>query len=160
MILPRSQFIDNAHINNPCTRVQFAAEACPPKSTLGKVEAKTPLFDQPFKGKLVFRSNGGDRELPDIVADFRGPNGIRVIQVGFIDSVRSRVRTRFLSVPDVPLTRVVFNFFGGKRGLIENSKNLCATKPRVTIRLKGHNGRSQVTKPRIGLPCGKNKRKR
>lgn len=160
VILPRSQFIDNAHINNPCTRVQFAAEACPPKSTLGKVEAKTPLFDQPFKGKLVFRSNGGDRELPDIVADFRGPNGIRVIQVGFIDSVRSRVRTRFLSVPDVPLTRVVFNFFGGKRGLIENSKNLCATKPRVTIRLKGHNGRSQVTKPRIGLPCGKNKRKR
>ena len=49
-----------------------------------------------------------------------------MIQVGFIDSVNGRVRTRFLSVPDVPLTKAVFNFYGGKRGLIENSKNLCA----------------------------------
>ena len=158
VILPGSQFIDNSHINNPCTRVQFAAEACPPKSTLGTVEAKSPLLDQPLKGNLVFRSNGGERELPDIVADLRGQNGIRVIQVGFIDSVRGRVRTRFLSVPDVPLTKAVFRFYGGKRGLIENSKNLCAVKPRVEIRLKAQSGRSSVTKPRIGLPCGKAKR--
>lgn len=151
--LPKSQFIDNSHINNPCTRVQFAAEACPPKSTLGTVEALSPLLDQPLKGNLVFRSNGGERELPDIVADLRGQNGIRVIQVGFIDSVNGRVRTRFLSVPDVPLTRAVFNFFGGKRGLIENSKNLCATRPRVEIRLKGQNGLESNTNPKIGLPC-------
>ncbi|HEY3491523.1 MAG TPA: hypothetical protein VGK43_01140, partial [Solirubrobacterales bacterium] len=155
VILPKSQFIDNSHINNPCTRVQFNAEACPPKSTLGTVEAKSPLLDQPRKGKLVFRSNGGERELPDIVADLRGQNGIRVIQVGFIDSVNGRVRTRFLSVPDVPLSRAVFNFFGGKRGLIENSKNLCATRPRVEIRLKAQSGRDSVTKPKIALPCGK-----
>jgi hypothetical protein len=158
VILPKSQFIDNSHINNPCTRVQFAAEACPPKSTLGKVEAKSPLLDRPLKGKLVFRSNGGERELPDIVADLRGQNGIRVIQVGFIDSVNGRVRTRFRSIPDVPLSRAVFNFFGGKRGLIENSKNLCATRPRVEIRLKGQNGRDSVTKPKIGLPCGGSKK--
>ncbi len=156
VILPPTQFIDNSHINNPCTRVQFNAEACPPKSTLGTVEAKSPLLDQPLKGNLVFRSNGGERELPDIVADLRGQNGIRVIQVGFIDSVNARVRTRFLSVPDVPLTRAVFKFFGGKRGLIENSKNLCAVKPRVEIRLKGQNGLDSVTKPKLGLPCGGN----
>ncbi|HEY5943514.1 MAG TPA: hypothetical protein VIT89_11735, partial [Solirubrobacterales bacterium] len=99
--------------------------------------------------------NGGERELPDIVADLRGQNGIRVIQVGFIDSVNARVRTRFLSVPDVPLAKAVFKFFGGKRGLIENSKNLCAVKPRVEIRLKGQNGLDSVTKPKLGLPCGK-----
>ncbi|MFL5874149.1 MAG: hypothetical protein ACJ75T_11860 [Solirubrobacterales bacterium] len=155
VILPKSQFIDNSHINNPCTRVQFAAEACPPLSTLGTVEAKSPLLDQPLKGNLVFRSNGGERELPDIVADLRGQNGIRVIQVGFIDSVNGRVRTRFLSVPDVPLTKAVFNFFGGKRGLIENSRNLCASKPRVKIRLEAQSGRLSATNPRIGLPCGK-----
>lgn len=155
VILPGSQFIDNSHINNPCTRVQFAAEACPPKSTLGTVEARSPLLDQPLRGRLVFRSNGGARELPDIVADLRGQNGIRVIQVGFIDSVRGRVRTRFLSVPDVPLSKAVFRFYGGKRGLIENSKNLCAVRPRVKTRLKAQSGRVRVTQPRIGLPCGK-----
>ncbi|HEX6206368.1 MAG TPA: hypothetical protein VFZ29_11245, partial [Solirubrobacterales bacterium] len=106
------------------------------------------------------RSNGGERELPDIVADLRGQNGIRVIQVGFIDSVNGRVRTRFLSVPDVPLTKAVFNFYGGKRGLIENSKNLCATKPRVKVRLKGQNGAESNTNPKIGLPCGKRQGKK
>nr|MDQ3726263.1 hypothetical protein [Actinomycetota bacterium] len=35
VILPPSQFIDQAHINNPCTRVQFNANACPAGSILG-----------------------------------------------------------------------------------------------------------------------------
>jgi len=159
VILPGSLFIDNSHINNPCTRVQFAAEACPPKSTLGTVEATSPLLDLPLRGNLVFRSNGGERELPDIVADLRGQNGIRVIQAGFIDSVKGRVRTRFLSIPDVPVSRAVFNFFGGKRGLLENSKNLCATKPRIDVRLKAQNGLLSETNPKVNLPSCKRKGK-
>lgn len=160
VILPASQFIDNSHISNPCTRVQFNAEACPPKSILGKVEARTPLLDEPLRGNVYFRSNGGDRELPDLVADLRGQ--FHIILVGFIDTVRakgvSRVRTRFLGVPDAPVTSFKMKLFGGDRGLIENSRNLCAAKPRVEIRLKAQNGRDSVTKPHIGLPCGKSKR--
>ena len=30
VLLPHSEFLDNAHIQGPCTRVQFAAEAVPP----------------------------------------------------------------------------------------------------------------------------------
>lgn len=160
VILPASQFIDNSHINNPCTRVQFNAEACPPKSILGKVVARTPLLDEPLRGNVYFRSNGGDRELPDLVADLRGQ--LRITLVGFIDTVRTkgiaRVRTRFLGLPDAPVTSFQMKLFGGDRGLIENSRNLCASKPRAEIRLKAQNGISRVTKPRIGLPCGKPKR--
>lgn len=156
VILPASQFIDNSHINNPCTRVQFAAEACPAKSILGTVVAKTPLLDEPLRGSVYFRSNGGDRELPDLVADLRGQ--LRIVLVGFIDSVRkkgvSRVRTRFLGLPDAPVTSFQMKLFGGDRGLIENSRNLCVTRPRVEIRLRGQNGASSATKPRLGLPCG------
>lgn len=156
VLLPPTQFIDNAHINNPCTRVQFAADACPAGSVLGTAVAKSPLLDEPLKGNVYFRSNGGERELPDIVADLRG--SLRIILVGYIDSVQkkngtSRVRTRFLGVPDAPVTRFQMNLFGGKRGLIENSRNLCTSKPRVEIRLKAQNGREQLTRPRIGLPC-------
>jgi hypothetical protein len=157
VVLPASQFIDNAHINNPCTRVQFAAEACPAGSILGTVVARTPLLDEPLRGKVYFRSNGGDRELPDIVADLRGP--LRITLVGFIDSVerkgRPRVRTRFLGVPDAPVTSFRMELFGGKRGLIENSRPLCRTKPRAEVRLKAQNGRAKVTNPRIELSCGK-----
>lgn len=157
VILPKSQFIDNAHISNPCTRVQFAAEACPTGSILGKVKAKSPLLDQPLKGKVYFRSNGGDRELPDLVADLRGQ--IHIILVGFIDSVNGRVRTRFLSVPDAPVTRFEMNLFAGKRSLIENSEDLCRTGRRAEIRLSGQNGRVQNTRPVIAAPCGKPKPK-
>lgn len=155
VILPGSEFIDNSHISNPCTRVQFNAEACPPLSTLGTVEARSPLLDQPLKGNLVFRSNGGERELPDIVADLRGENGLRVIQVGFIDSVNARVRTRFLSIPDVPLSRAVFNFFGGKRGLLENSRDLCRSRNRATVKFTGQNGRTDKARPLLKVKCGK-----
>jgi hypothetical protein len=47
------------------------------------------------------------------------------------------------------------NLFGGKRGLLENSENLCTTRPRAEIRLKAQNGRSKVTRPRLGVRCGK-----
>jgi hypothetical protein len=156
VLLPKSEFIDNAHISNPCTRVQFAVEACPPQSVLGSVEARSPLLDKPLRGKIYFRSNGGDRELPDLVADLRGQ--LRIVLVGFIDSVKGRVRTRFLDVPDAPVTSFKMKLFGGKRGLIENSRNLCTSKPRFELRLGAQNGRSSVTNPRIDLPCGKHSR--
>jgi hypothetical protein len=157
VLLPKSEFIDSTHINSPCTRVQFAAEACPPKSVLGTVVARTPLLSKPLRGKVYFRSNGGERELPDLVADLRGQ--LRVDLVGYIDSVRGRVRTRFLNVPDAPVTSFTLKLFGGSRGLIENSRNLCASEPRAEIRLQAQNGRSQVTNPLIGLPCGKHGKK-
>jgi hypothetical protein len=153
VILPGSEFIDNSHINNPCTRVQFAAEACPPKSILGKVRAVSPLLDQPLKGNVYFRSNGGDRELPDLVADLRGQ--IHVTVVGFIDSVNGRVRTRFLSVPDAPVTKFNMNLFGGDRGLLENSQNLCKQERHVEMRLKAQNGRTLDTNPAIRIKCRK-----
>jgi hypothetical protein len=153
VILPGSQFIDNAHISNPCTRVQFAAEACPSKSILGTVSAVTPLLGEPLKGKVYFRSNGGDRELPDIVADLRGP--LHVTLVGYIDSVNGRVRTRFLHVPDAPVTKFTMNLYGGNRGLIENSVDLCRSGRRAEIKLRAQNERIQDTTPRITAPCGK-----
>jgi hypothetical protein len=156
-MLPGSLFIDNSHINNPCTRVQFNAGACPKSSILGTIEARTPLLEEPFKGNLYFRSNGGERELPDIVADLRGTNGIRVIQVAFIDSVKGRVRTRFLSIPDVPLSRVALTFFAGKRSLLESSENLCKTSRRAKVRLVAQNGLVQKTTPVIEAKCGKKK---
>jgi hypothetical protein len=155
VILPSSEFIDQSHINNPCTRVQFNANECPPGSILGHVKAISPLLDQPLEGPVYFRSNGGERELPDIVADLGGQ--IHVILVGFVDSVHkkgsevSRVRTRFMNVPDAPVTSFKISFFGGKKGLIENHVSLCAKKRRVKLSFTAQNGRTQNTEPAIGI---------
>jgi hypothetical protein len=163
VLLPVSEFIDQDHINNPCTRVQFAAENCPALSVLGSATATTPLLDQPLSGPVYFRSNGSERELPDIVADLRGP--VHIVLVGFVDSVQvkgtelAHLRTRFQNVPDAPVTRFTMNLFGGKKkGLLENSRNLCQTNRRAELILTGQNGLVQHTKPRIATSCGTNRR--
>jgi hypothetical protein len=162
--LPTSQFIDNAHVNNPCTRVQFEADACPPKSILGTVTAYTPLLDQPLSGKVYFRSNGGERLLPDIVAALRGQ--ISIDLVGYVDAVQnrksktSRVRNSFVIVPDAPVSKFVLNLKGGKVGLLENSENLCSRKQRARINIDAQNGKAYDTNPVIATRCGKNKPRR
>jgi hypothetical protein len=159
VILPASEFIDNAHINNPCTRVQFNADACPKSSILGTAEAISPLLDQPLKGPVYFRSNGGDRELPDVVADLHGQ--FHIIVVGYVDSVHkkgsetSRVRTRFANVPDAPVTKFTVNLYGGKKGLIENHVDLCGAKHRAKLIFSAQNGLVENSSPVIDTPCGK-----
>jgi hypothetical protein len=149
--LPPGLQIDNAHINNPCTRVQFDAKACPRKSILGRARASSPLLDQPLKGPVYFRSNGGERELPDLVADLHGP--IHVILVGFIDSKHRRLRTTFASVPDAPVSRFQINLFGDKRGLLENNRNLCRSSARALEQFTGQNGKATAVKAEMKLPC-------
>lgn len=157
--LPPSLFIAQAHINNPCTRVQFNADRCPKGSILGTATATTPLLDEPLKGKVYFRSNGGDRTLPDVVADLRGP--FRIILVGFVDSVVkkgseiSRTRTTFANVPDAPVTKFTLSLFGGERGLLENSTNLCAAPQRALLQMQGQNGKSLNRNAKLATSCAK-----
>jgi hypothetical protein len=151
VFLPPSQQIENAHINNPCTRVQFAANACPAKSILGTAKAYSPLLDAPLEGNVYFRSNGGERELPDIVADLKGQ--FRIILVGFIDTKGKRIRTTFANVPDAPVSKFELNLFGGKRGLLVNNRNICKGKQRAKLNLTGHNGRISFTEPVLKTSC-------
>jgi hypothetical protein len=162
VILPSSEFIDQGHINNPCTRAQFNANACPKSSVLGRATAISPLLDKPLQGPVYFRSNGGERELPDIVADLHG--AIRVTLVGFVDAVLnegsevSRIRTTFANVPDAPVSKFTMSLFGGpKRGLLVNSRNLCQAKRRAEIDFEAQNGRLLGLNTPIATSCGRKK---
>jgi hypothetical protein len=149
--LPRSEFIDNAHIQNPCTRVQFAAQACPKASILGTAKATTPLLDEPLEGPVYFRSNGGERLLPDVVADLNGL--FHIVLVGKVDSKRGRIRTTFDQVPDAPVSKFTLTLRGGKKGLLVNSRDLCANQLEANVTLDAKNGRTQETTPVVGTSC-------
>jgi hypothetical protein len=160
VILPKTQFIDNAHIPSPCTRVQFNAGACPPSSIIGRAKAFTPLLSRSLAGPVYFRSNGGKRQLPDMVVDLGGQ--IHVTLVGFIDSVKvrgsesSRVRTRFVSIPDAPVSKFVLNLKGGRKGLIENSVDLCrATRLTAGVQMEAHNVAARIFEEPIRTNCPK-----
>ena len=161
--LPPTEFIDPDHLNNPCTRPQFNAGVCPATSLLGKARAYTPLLDEPLEGPVYFRANGGERDLPDVVADLNGQ--VHLILVGFVDSIHkkgseaSRLRTTFATVPDAPVSRFVLELKGGKKnGLLVNSANICKSANRAIVRMRGQNGKASNSKPRIATSCGKKRK--
>ncbi len=155
--LPHSAFISPLRVANPCTRPAFAEGKCPPASRLGYAKAWTPLLDEPLQGPVYFRSNGGVRDIPDIVADLNGQ--FHVILVGAVDSVgptnKARLRTTFAQVPDAPVSRFVLDLKGGKEGVIENSQNLCAGKRYVKVKLRGQNGQLREFQTLQQVKCPK-----
>jgi hypothetical protein len=155
--LPRSAFLDQAHIRTICTRVQFAAKACPPAAQYGYIKAFTPLLDEPLEGPVWLRSS--DHKLPDLVFDLHGLVDVEVSTR--IDSARGGIRASIESAPDAPLNKVVLRMQGGKKGLIINSRNLCGAISRANVEFEGQNGKESKLNPVMQADCGgKRKHKR
>jgi hypothetical protein len=155
--LPHSELLDNAHIKSPCTRVQFSANQCPPGSLLGFARADTPLLEKPLEGPVYLRTNGGERKLPDIVAELKGQIDINL--VGFVESVRGHLRTTFNTVPDAPVSRFTLNLDGGHKGLLINSINLCSATEQVNVQMTAQSEKTANQNPVLQTPCGKKHRR-
>ena len=152
--LPRSAFLDQAHIRTICTRVQFAADACPQGAIYGRVAAFTPLLDEPLRGPAYLRSS--NNKLPDLVFDLQGLVDVEVS--ARIDSIKGGIRATFAKVPDAPISKVVIDFDGAKKGLIVNSRDLCAGPSRATVTLDAQNGKRRKLRPAVRAAGCKGKR--
>jgi hypothetical protein len=136
--------------------VQFAAKACPDGSVVGRALVETPLLDQPLSGPVVLRSSS--HKLPDLVLDLRGQLNIEL--VGRIDTAgNGGLRTTFETVPDAPFTRAVVDLEGGKKGLLQNSGNLCKSRKKATIELVGQSDRRSDEEVKLTSSCGKKKKR-
>jgi hypothetical protein len=154
--LPRSEFLAQNHIGTICTRVQFAAHQCPPRSIYGYARAYSPILDYQLAGPVYLRSS--THKLPDLVADLNGQ--IEVAVVGRIDTDKhGGIRTTFHSVPDAPVSKFVLQMAGGKKGLLQNSTNLCNGPHRATAFFEAHNGMSVRLQPQVKAPCRQNRKK-
>jgi len=156
--LPRSAFLDQAHIRTVCTRVQWAAgggngEKCPRGSIYGKVWVKSPLFDYWLAGHAYLRSS--NHKLPDLVLGLGGPASqpVHIELAGKTDSVKGVLRNTVAAVPDAPFNKARIVLFGGKRGLVVNSRNLCAGKQRANVRMVGQNGKASQLHPLVRNSC-------
>jgi hypothetical protein len=149
--LPRSAFLDQAHIRTICTRVQFAADSCPPGAVYGHVRAFSPLLEEPLEGPVYLRSS--DHNLPDLVFDLHGLVDFEA--VGRIDSKRGGIRATFAQVPDAPISKVLLSMQGGRKGLIVNSTDLCRAPHRVSALFSAHNGKRRTLRPQLRASCPK-----
>ena len=151
VVLPSSEFIANAHFNTICTRVVFKqgnhpGEMCPAGSIYGYAKAVTPILSSPLEGPVFLRSS--EHQLPDVVASLH--NGeIDVVLDGKVDSVKGRLRTTFESTPDAPVSSVAISLLGGKKGLFENSTNLCANPHKAEANFTGQNGKESDLRPLV-----------
>jgi hypothetical protein len=154
--LPHSEFLEQSHIGTVCTRVQFAAKACPAGSIYGYVTATTPLLDKPLSGPVYLRSS--DNPLPDLVAALHGQVDFNVS--GRIDSVNGGIRTTFDTIPDAPVSTFTLAFKGGKKGLLVNSRDICGIPGRATAKFVGQNGKFAELRPQLrSVSCAKAKKR-
>jgi hypothetical protein len=158
LLLPRSEFVENANFRTICTRKDFAAHNCPAGSIYGHVSARTPLLEEALKGPVYLRSS--NHLLPDVVLTL---HGIVDVEVPIkIDSFKQRLRASVKSAPDVPVSKVVVQMQGGHKGLVVNSRNLCASANRAQLDLVAQSGkalrRNPLVQPR-GCNAGPHKAK-
>ncbi len=161
--LPKSEFVEQAHFKTICTRVQFKegngnGEKCPAGSIYGKAKAITPILGEPLEGPVILRSNGGERDLPDLVVALSNSQ-VDFNLVGFVDSVDGRLRNTFQAAPDAPVTSFDIELEGGQKGLFVNSRNLCAKKYRALAGFTGQNGKTYTSKPVLKVKCKKKGKK-
>jgi hypothetical protein len=146
---PRSAFLDQGHIRTICTRVQFAAKACPPGAIYGHARVFTPILDEPLEGPLYLRSS--NHNLPDVVLALHGL--VDIEGVARVDSKKGGIRVTFTDLPDAPLSKAVVTMQGGKKGLIVNSTDLCARKHHANVQLDAQNNVRKTIKPVVQASC-------
>jgi uncharacterized repeat protein (TIGR01451 family) len=154
--LPHSEFLDTTHIKTICTRVQFAASACPKGAIYGFARAITPLLDKPLEGPVYLRSSSNP--LPDLVADLNGQ--IHVVLAGRVDSIHGGTRNTFEAVPDAPVSKFTLSLPAGKKGLLVNSTDICQGTHQATADFTAHNGKTLRLKPELQAKCGAKHKKR
>jgi hypothetical protein len=163
--LPHSEFLDQSHIGTVCTRVQFAqgdgnGSACPPASVYGKAIAESPLVDYALVGPAILRSSS--HKLPDLVIALHGPPSqpVQADVVGRIDSVNGGIRTTFEGVPDIPVSKFVLSMKGGRKGLLQNSTDICEGTHKASAKFTGQNAKTAELAPELrNGKCGKAKKR-
>jgi hypothetical protein len=166
--LPKSEFLEQGHLKNVCTRKVFETganpgENCPANSIYGKARAVTPLLDQPLEGPVYLRTGYGTR-LPELAAALNGPQ-ISITLAGTIDSVHkkgtegSQIRNTFALVPDAPVEKFTLELKGGKKGLLVNSTDVCKGTHKALAAFTGQNGKLSEAEPALKAQCGKGKKK-
>jgi hypothetical protein len=150
--LPHALFLAQNHIRGICTRVEFNADRCPPDSVYGRAVAHTPLFDTPLRGDVYLRSSS--KKLPDLVASLHS-GAIHLILEGTIGPTkRGGIRVSFAELPDQPLDRFVMTLNGGRRGLLQNSANVCRFPAEATVKALGQSNLGAVFATTLRGQCG------
>jgi hypothetical protein len=107
-----------------CSRAQAREGRCPSASHVGVAVARTPLLPHPLRGPVSVVQPRGTGQ-PDLWATLAG-DGIRLSLRSTVARARGRsMVTRFVDLPDVPLSRFVLTLHGGAHGALAATARPC-----------------------------------
>jgi hypothetical protein len=146
LTFPRGQLLDLRHVRALCARDR-AAGACPPRSRVGYVRLWSSLVGPPLEGPVYLRASR--HRFPDLVADVRGSD-LHLDLRGGTGAPAGRLRIRFGSIPDIPISKAVLTLAGGRRGILVNSESLCRRR-RAAASFTAHSGKRFRLRPPLHL---------
>jgi len=92
--------------------------SCPASSTLGTVEARTPVLEAPLRGSIYFSSSqatsSGLQLLVYLVAGNDGAM-VKLPATISVDRASGQVTTRLRGLPQLPISELSLHFFAGQR---------------------------------------------
>lgn len=101
--------------------LESSSEAkCPNSSKLGTVELSTPVLSEPLVGSIysakLDASDPKQTTLPTYIVAGSGGLTLKLVSQLGIGSGDGRMTASFDHIPEVPISRLSFHFFGGERG--------------------------------------------
>jgi hypothetical protein len=150
--LPKAFEIDQRHLGNICSRSQLEAEHCAGRQPIGTATTHTPLLDAPLSGPAYAVSGFG--RLPHVVFILAGQ--VTIMPEAESSSVRhGHLKTTVPVVPDAPIGHFRLNLFGGKKGYVANTRDLCAAPAGVTVEYTAQNGKTRRQRVQTRTACSK-----
>ena len=157
LTLPKAFAIDQRHLGNICSRAQLASERCAGRQAIGTVMTQTPLLDAPLSGPAYAVSGFG--KLPHVVFILEGQ--VRVMPEVESSSVHNgHLKSVVPVIPDVPIGHFRLNLYGGGKGYLVNTRDLCGGRISAKVQYIAQNGKRLTQRPRIKTSCGGSKSKR
>jgi hypothetical protein len=147
--------LDVVNVRNACSPEQYGADRCPQQ--VGTATANTPLLRDPLLGR-VFLVRNPARRLPDLMVRLRGQGEASLVDIDLLGKITIpkdlSLRTRFDTVPDVPITRFTLNLVSGRNAPVGTVKNLCmksTRKARATLAFTAQNGKKVTSKQKLTI---------
>jgi hypothetical protein len=144
--------IDQRHLGNICSEKELTEKQCAGRSPIGRATTTTPLLDQPLSGPVYAVSGSGG--LPRLAFILNGQ--VDLVPRADPSTVKGgRLQTTAPVVPDAPIGHFALTIFGGKRGYLVNTRDICKHQPITRIYFAGQNGKTQTSQVKIATACGR-----
>jgi hypothetical protein len=123
--LPEALRFDSSGLKEICARSDAIRGLCTGDSQVGVGSARTSLLDDPLKGPVYLVQPKGNG-FPDLWLSLRGM-GIRLDLGGESLVKKGRFVTRFVDLPDMPLSSLKMRLRGGDGGLLTFRVDPCSS---------------------------------